>query len=109
MNFNKINESKIIKIFINCALCLIMLFLIATFAQFYSIKLNFTNPLIPESLVKIFLEPYLIKGIILTTGIIGVFTLKYFKYNLLALILSIILIVYYIFSNHYVSGWNTQI
>lgn len=109
MNLNKLNESKIIKIAIICATSLISLFIIATFAKYYSIKLNFTNPLIPESLVEAVQLPYLIKGMILLCGTIVIFILRRFKQNLYALLIAILLITYYVFSNHFIGGWNTQI
>ncbi|WP_158611967.1 hypothetical protein, partial [Flavobacterium macacae] len=102
IRIEKYNESKAIKGIIYACISLVILFAGATFAQYYSTKLNLTNPLIPEDLVQMSLKPYLIKGIILVSGLVGVFALTFYKRNILALVLAIILIVYYLFSNHYI-------
>jgi|SRR5690606_12527793 len=109
IRIEKYNESKAIKGIIYACISLVILFAGATFAQYYSTKLNLTNPLIPEDLVQMSLKPYLIKGIILVSGLVGVFALTFYKRNILALVLAIILIVYYLFSNHYIGSWHTRI
>ena len=72
-------------------------------------KLKMNNPLIPEYLIKMATTPYLKKGIILTLGLIIIFISKFYKKNLLAFSVLILLIIYFIFSNHYIGSWNTQI
>lgn len=109
MDFKKLNQSKGISISTNIFSAFILLFSIGSFAQYYSMKLNLTNPLIPESLVKMASMPYMKKGIILLSGLIIVVTLKSFKKNLFAFSVAIILLIYFIFSNHYFGGWNTEI
>ena len=109
MDFKKLNQSKGLNISTNILCAFILLFTIASFAQYYSMKLKMNNPLIPEYLIEMATTPYLKKGIILTLGLIAIFVSKFYKKNLLALSISILLIVYFIFSNHYIGGWNTQI
>ena len=105
----KYNQSKVVKVFTYFCIALILLFILATLAQYYSTKLNLTKPLIPENLVQILIRPYLIKAIILIFGLVAIFTLNFLKKNALAFLLAIILISYYIFSNHHIGGWHTQI
>ena len=109
MKIEEYNQSKKIKIASYVCVALILLFVVASFAQCYSIKLNLTNPLIPEQLVEMTMRPYLIKGILLSAGITAILILNFFKKNAYALTLAILLIAYYIFSDHYVGSWNTQI
>lgn len=105
----KYNQSKTIKIATYICIALILLFTTATFSQYYSMKLNLTNPLIPEDLVQKFIKPYLIKGIILLSGLAVIIISTIYRQNLIALVLAILLITYYIFSNHYIGNWNTEI
>ena len=87
---------------------LILLFTIATFLQYFSLKLNLTNPLISEDLVQTFTKPYLTKGIILLSGLLMIVALTFNKKRLTALVFAMLFVAYYIFSNHYIAGWNTQ-
>lgn len=109
MEIVKLNQSRRIKILTNVGIALIILFAIASFAQYYSLKLNFVNPLLPEYLFEIYAWPLLRKGIILLVALIVIFILKYFKRNLFAFSVAILIIAYYIFSDHYIGGWHTQI
>ena len=109
MEIIKLDQSRKIKISTNVGIALIILLAIASFAQYYSMKLNFVNPLIPEYLFEIYAWPFLRKGIILLVGLIVIFILKYLKRNLFAFCIAILLITYYIFSDHYIGGWHTQI
>ena len=109
MKIIELNQSKKIKILTNVGAALIVLFALATFAQYYSTKLNLTNPLIPEYLVEMHTKPYLIKGTLLLAGLISIAILKYLKKNLFAFAIAILIVAYYIFSKHYIGGWHTQI
>ena len=66
--FENLNISKKIKITTYFFLAFILLFILASLAQYYSKKLNFQNPLIPEYIVKAATYPYLEKGIIRICG-----------------------------------------
>lgn len=105
----KYHQSKAIKLATYACVALIVLFAVVTFSQYYSTKLNLTNPLIPEYLVQMSIKPYLIKGAILITGILGIFALIFYKKNLFGFALAIFLIIYYIFSNHSIGGWHFQL
>jgi len=48
MTTHELNQSKGVKISNAIFIALILLFILATFAQYYSMKLKFTNPLIPK-------------------------------------------------------------
>lgn len=109
MKIIRFDQSKKIKISTNIVIILILLLILSSFCQYYSMKLNFKNPLIPEKLIEIATKPFLNKAITLSVGIIIMVIMKYFKRNLFALCIGILLIVYYVFSNHYIGGWNTQI
>lgn len=109
MDLVKLNNSKGINISTNIISAFVLLFAIATFAQYYSTKLNLDNPLIPEYLVEMSTTPYLKKGIILIVGLLLIVILKSFKKNIIAFSLAILLVIYFIFSKHYFGGWNTQI
>ncbi|MBD0725924.1 hypothetical protein B6A10_12105 [Flavobacterium sp. L1I52] len=109
IKIEKYNQSKTIKITTCIFVILILVFIISTFARYYSTKLNLTNPLIPKYLVEMSIRPFLKKGIILISGLFGVLALSFLKKNLLAFILGLIVITYFIFSNHYIGSWHTQI
>ncbi len=109
MEVIKLDQSKKIQISSNVAIVLLLLFVLASFCQYYSMKLNFTNPLIPEKLIEIATKPFLDKAMILSVGIIVMVIMKFFKRNFFALCIGLLLIAYSIFSNHYFGGWHTQI
>ncbi len=96
MDFQKANQSKTISILINSLSALILLFIIASFAQYYSTKLTLKNPLIPEHIVDYATIPILKKAIILLIGLVSVFIIKSFKKNIIALIVAILLVIFYI-------------
>ena len=107
--FENLNNSKKIKVITYVCLALISLFIVASFGQYYQMKLNFQNPLIPEYLVKMATNPYLEKGIIMFVGVLGVIALLNFKKNFYALLIAIGIVLFCVFSKHYIGGWNTQI
>ena len=107
--FENLNNSKKIKEITYVCLAIILLFIVVSFGQYYQIKLNFQNPLIPEYLVKMATNPYLEKGIIMIVGVIIVFGLLNFKKNFYALFIAIGIVLFYVFSKHYIGGWHTQL
>jgi hypothetical protein len=107
--FEKLNNSKKIKVTTYVCLAFILLFILASFGQYYKMKLNFQNPLIPEYLVKIAANPYLEKAIIMLVGVLGVVVLLNFKKNFFALLIAIGIVLFYMFSKHYFGGWHTQL
>lgn len=107
--FEKLNNSRKIKVTTYVCLAFILLFIVASFGQYYQMKLNLQNPLIPEYLVKIATNPYLEKGIIMIVGVLGVVVLLNFKKNFYALLIAIGIVIFYIFSKHYIGGWHTQL
>lgn len=109
IKFEKYNQSKKIKVATYISIVIILFFLLITYLRYNSTKLNLTNPLIPEYLVEISIKPFIIKGIILISGLLGIIILNYFKRNLFALILAIVIIMNFLFSNHHIGGWHTQI
>ena len=109
MEIAKLNQSKKIKISTYIGVVLIVIFSMANFGQYYFMKQNFKNPLIPEYLIEIATWPYLKKGLILLAGLIVIIVLKYLKRNLFAFCIVILLIAYYIFSDHYIGGWHSKI
>ena len=74
---------------------LALLHLINVFAFYYKTKLNLANPLIPKYLAFELFEPYAVKGIILTIGILIATFLKLFKQNLLVILVCILIIAFY--------------
>ena len=105
--FENLNNSKKIKVITYVCLSFVLFFILASFGQYYSMKLNLQNPLIPEELVKTVTNPYLEKGIIMLVGVLGVFALLNFKKNFYALLIAIGIILFYFFSKHYIGGWHT--
>ena len=78
---------------------LALLHLINVFAFYYKTKLNLANPLIPKYLAFELFEPYAVKGIILTIGILIASFLKFFKQNLIViLVCAMIILLYYLTS-----------
>jgi len=90
-------------------LAYISLFIVASFSQYYSIKLNLQNPLIPEELTRTVANPYLKKGIVMLVAALGVLILQTFKKHFFALMIAIGIILYYLLSKHYMGGWHTEI
>lgn len=107
--FENLNNSKKIKVITYVCLVIVLLFIVVSFGQYYQMKLNFQNPLIPEYLVKMATNPYLEKGIIMFVGVLGVVVLLNFKKNFYALLIAVGIVIFYIFSKHYIGGWHTQL
>jgi hypothetical protein len=107
--FENLNNTKSIKVITYVCLAFILLFILASFGQYYSMKLNLQNPLIPEVLVNTVANPYLEKGIIMIVGVLSVFALLNFKKNFYALLVAIVIIIFCFFSKHYIGGWHTYL
>ena len=96
---NLINRNKQVEHISRFLIIPPILLLISIIATYYSTKLNLTNPLIPKDLISEILQPYVIKGTILTIGILLATTLKIFKQNLIAIIICVIIIAFYYLTN----------
>ena len=90
-----INRKKSVERISNFLIFLPILLLISIFANYYSTKLNLSNPLIPKYLAFEIFAPYALKGTILTIGILLVTALKIFKQNLIAILICVIIIALY--------------
>ena len=77
---------------------LALLHLINVFAFYYKTKLDLVNPLIPKDLAFELFEPYAVKGTILTIGLLIATFLKFFKQNLIVIIICFIAIALYHFT-----------
>ena len=109
MKIKNYSQSKKFSFATYACIALILFFIIVTFAQYYSIKLNLTNPLIPKTLVQMIFENYMKKAITLFIGLLLILILTFYKKNVIAFALSVIIIGYYIISNFPIPGWNTQL
>ena len=87
----------------------ISLFIVATFAQYYSMKLKLQNPLIPEELKEMVVNPYLKKGIVMLVAALGVLILQTLKKHFFALLVALGIIIFLLLSKNYIGGWNTEI
>ena len=95
----EINRKSIVEKTLNILIILVLLLLLNVFAVYYSTKLNLTNPLIPKYLAFEIFNPYATKGIILTFGLLIAITLKFFKQNLIAIIICFLVIALYYFTS----------
>lgn len=93
MKLREINEIKIVKIFSTVSLLMINLMIVWIFLNYYNIKSNLTNPLIPESLISYVFEPYIKKGMILSIGLLVFMILKSIKQNFLVIISFVFLMI----------------
>lgn len=108
-NIEKYNQSKIFKFATYFCVVLILFFIIVTYTQYNATKLNLTNPLLPKILLDKLFENYIKKTLTLFIGLLLVLALTFYKKNVFAFALSIIIIAYYILSNFPVPGWHTQL
>ena len=106
---DRINQLRITEGFSIGFIVFLNLILVSIFAKFYQIKFNLDNPLIPKDLIVLAFEPYAKKGVIVSCGLLIVLTLKFLKQNLFVIIVSLILISIYLFTNHHIGSWNTEI
>jgi uncharacterized membrane protein len=74
---------------------LALFYLVSVFAFYYKTKLEIVNPLIPKYLAYELFEPYAVKGIILTIGLLLATTLKFLKQNLIAILVCVVVITLY--------------
>lgn len=96
---NVINNKKSIARISNCLIILLILHLLFIFLIYCTTKLNYKNPLIPKYLAFEVFAPYAQKGLIITFGLLIVMSLKFFKQNLLIIIICSILIALYYFTS----------
>lgn len=89
----EINELKIIKIFSIVSLFYLNLMIIIQFLNYYTIKMDMSNPLIPESLIDYSYEPYIKNGLVLSTGLLILMILKLMKQNLLLTICFVVIMI----------------
>lgn len=83
----------------NCLIILLFLHLLFIFMIYCTTKLSYRNPLIPKYLAFEVFAPYAEKGLIITIGLLIVMPLKFFKQNLLSIIVCLILIALYYFTS----------
>lgn len=83
----------------NGLITLALLHLLYVFAFYYKTKLNLANPLIPKYLAFELFEPYVVKGIILTIGVLLASFFKFFKQNLMVILVCAMIIVLYYFTS----------
>ena len=93
MKLKEINELQLSKIFSIISIPMICMMILFLISDYYRMRMNFQNPLIPESLVSYASKPYMIKGIILTLGLILIVSLKIAKQNLLVILSFLIVAV----------------
>nr|WP_294923359.1 hypothetical protein [uncultured Flavobacterium sp.] len=91
----EINYRKSIIRTSNCLIILLLLHLLFIFMTYYSIKFNFANPLLPKLLAIEVFAPYAQKGLIIMVGLLIAMPLKFFKQNLFAVIIYLVLIALY--------------
>ena len=95
----EINNKKSIIRTSNCLIIILILHLLFIYLIYCTTKLNYRNPLIPKYLAFEVFAPYAQKGFIITAGLLIVMPLKFFKQNLFAIIICLVLIgLYYLTS-----------
>jgi hypothetical protein len=104
-----LNNSKKVKVTTYVCLAFISLFIVATFAQYYSKKLMLQNPLIPEELKEMVVNPYLKKGFVMLVTTLGVLILQTFKKHFFALLVALGIIIFFLLSKHYIGGWHAEL
>lgn len=96
---NAINNQKRVARISNCLIILLILHLLFIYLIYCTTKLSYRNPLIPKYLAFEVFAPYAEKGLIITAGLLMVMPLKFFKQNLFAIIICLVLIgLYYLTS-----------
>ena len=95
----EINRKSNVEKISNVLITLALLLLVNVFAVYYSTKLNLTNPLITKYLAFEIFAPYAVKGFILTLGLLIATSLKFFKQNLIAIVICLLVIALYYFTN----------
>jgi hypothetical protein len=93
------NHNKRISQISNCLVIILILHLLFIFMIYCTVKLSYRNPLIPKYLAFEVFAPYAEKGLIITIGLLIVMPLKFFKQNLLTIIICLILIALYYFTS----------
>lgn len=96
---NEINKNIRVNRISNCLIVILILHLIFIFLIYCSVKLSYRNPLIPKYLAFEVFAPYAEKGLIITIGLLIVMPLKFFKQNLLVIIMCSIVIALYYFTS----------
>lgn len=92
------NKNSIIRTS-NCLIIILILHLLFIFLIYCSVKLSYSNPLIPKYLAFEVFAPYAQKGLMITAGLLIVMPLKFFKQNLFAIIICLAVIAFYYLTN----------
>ena len=92
------SKTSVVKIS-NVLIIIAILHLLNVFAVYYSTNLNVSNPLIPKCFAFEIFNPYAEKGFILTFGLLIASSLKFFKQNLIAILICFLVIALYYFTN----------
>lgn len=95
MNIRKSNENKGLTIAGNIALLMSLLILLFDHLRYLQTALNLDNPLIPKDLIFYANKNYIIGGIFLVLGIIGLNIFRILKLYLIGLISIILFIIIY--------------
>jgi hypothetical protein len=100
MNIRVMNENKGVKIASNIALLMSLLILLFDHLRYLHTALNLDNPLIPKDLIFYANKSYILGGIFLILGIIGLSIFRILKLNLIGLISIILFIIIYLLTTN---------
>ena len=95
----EINKKNSVEKGSSVLLILVLFHLLNVFLFYYKTKLNLENPLIPRCLAFELFDPYATKGIILTFGLLIATILKFFKQNLIVVLICAVTIAFYYFTS----------
>lgn len=95
----KLNRKSNIQKILNVLITLTLVLLLNVFAVYYATKMNLANPVIPKYFAFEIFAPNTAKGFILTVGLLIATILKFFKQNLIAIVICLIVITTYYFTN----------
>lgn len=95
----EINNKKSVARISNCLIIILILHLLFIFLIYCSVKLSYSNPLIPKYLAFEVFAPYAQKGLMITAGLLIVMPLKFFKQNLFVIIICLVVISLYYLTN----------
>jgi len=93
----EINHKNNLKKTANVLLIILILHLLFVFAVYYSTKLVFQNPLLPKCIAFETFAPYALKGSILTFRLLLAILSKFFKQNLIVIVICLTIVsIYYL-------------
>jgi len=106
---NEIVNSQTLRYLSNILIGITVYFFLVTLIRYLTLKLDLNNPILSEELISEITNPVYYKTLFLFSSILLICVLKYYKKNILVIILSLIVILATVLVKESTIGWHTVV